>query len=56
MVLPDCELSGPVAVVYAVSSDEEALTLDWGQGIPLDDLRKAITWEFGSGAEAAKPW
>ena len=35
---------------------EEALTLDWGQGIPLDDLRKAITWEFGDGAQAAKPW
>ena len=35
---------------------EEALTLDWGQGIPVDDLRRAITWEFGSGPAAAKPW
>jgi hypothetical protein len=46
---------------YALLGDdnlilEEALTLDWGQGIPLDDLRRAIAWEFGSGAEAAKPW
>jgi hypothetical protein len=46
---------------YALLGDdslilEEALTLDWGQGIPLDDLRKAISWEFGGGAAAAKPW
>jgi Fe-S oxidoreductase len=46
---------------YALLGDdslilEEALTLDWGQGIPLDDLRKAIDWEFGSEEVAAKPW
>lgn len=35
---------------------EEALSLDWGQGIPLDSLRRAIRWEFGAGAEAARPW
>jgi Fe-S oxidoreductase len=35
---------------------EEALALDWGQGIPLEGLRQAIAWEFGSGAGAAKPW
>ena len=27
---------------------EEALALDWGQGIPLESLRKAIQWEFGT--------
>ena len=26
---------------------EEALALDWGQGISLDSLRQAIQWEFG---------
>jgi heterodisulfide reductase subunit D len=37
---------------YAMLGDEnaileEALALDWGQGIPLESLRKAIQWEFG---------
>jgi Fe-S oxidoreductase len=27
---------------------EEALALDWGQGISVDNLRKAIKWEYGS--------
>jgi len=27
---------------------EEALTLDSGQGIPIEKLRQAIRWELGS--------
>jgi Fe-S oxidoreductase len=46
---------------YALLGDEsaileEATALDWGQGIPLVDLRRAVTWEFGDGPGAAKPW
>ena len=25
---------------------EEAMALDWGQGISIDNLRQAIQWEF----------